>query len=242
MLRAPPLPPLAVALAMSLLLRRSSHTEDRDKEERQEERRHEDKDRRGVTRPELELAYPHTLVDIRAQGLELSLGHPVEQVVDPVGVEGTEEDGDQDSAFQERQRYLEKALIHVSPVHPRGLVHVARDHLQASQEQERHERRRLPHVNEDGRDQQERPVGEYRLADDAYGAGYILDNPDPVLEHQAPHNRRDDRRERPRYQDGGSDQSSAPEGPVHRERYAQAEYELERHADHRKDHGVGESL
>src|SRR5829696_5324033 len=214
MLRAPPRPPFAVALAISLLLRRSSHTENLDKEERQEERRHEDKDRSGVTRPKLELAYPHALVDEGAQGLELPSAHRPEQVVYPVGVEGTEEDGDQDGTLQERQRYLGKALPHVSPIHPRGLVHVAGDGLETRQEQERHERRRLPHVHQDGRDQQERPVREYRLADDAYGAGHILDNPDPVLEHQAPHNRRDDRRERPRHQDGGSDQSSAPEGPV----------------------------
>src|SRR5918997_392747 len=157
----PVLPPFAVALAISLLLRRSSHAENLDEEERYEERRHEYKDRRGVTRPELELADPHALVDERAQGLELPGAERPEQVVDPVGVEGTEEDGDQDGALQERQRYLEKALIHVSAVHPRGLVNLTGYHLEASQEQERHERRRLPHVHQDGRDQEERPVGEY---------------------------------------------------------------------------------
>src|SRR3712207_2923528 len=130
MLRALLLPPFAVALAIPLLLRRSSHAENLDKEERYEERRHEYKDRRGVTRPELELADPHTLVDERAQGLELPSTHRPEQVVDPVGVEGTEEDGDQDSALQERQRYPEKALPHVSPVYPRGLVDVAGDGLE----------------------------------------------------------------------------------------------------------------
>src|SRR5215204_59661 len=241
MLRAPPRPPFAVALAISLLLRRSSHTENLDKEERQEERRHEDKDRSGVTRPKLELADPHALVDEGAQGLELPGAHRPEQVVDPVGVEGTEEDGDQDGALQERHRYLEKALHHVRPVHPCGLVHISRDGLKTSQEQERHKRRRLPHVHQDSCDQQERPVREYWLADDANGVGHILDDHDPVLEHQAPHNRRDDRRESPRHQNGGPDQPPAPEGPVYRERYAQAEYELERHAHHRKDHGVGEA-
>src|SRR5215207_2644739 len=121
----PMVPPVVVAPAISLLLRRSPHAENLDKEERYEERRHEDKDRRGVTRPKLELTDPHALVDERAQGRELPLAHRPEQIVDPVGVEGAKEDGDQDSTLQERQRYLEKALHHVRPVHPRGLVHIA---------------------------------------------------------------------------------------------------------------------
>src|SRR5918997_43715 len=103
MLKAPLVPPFAVALAIPLLLRRSSHTEDLDKEERYEKRRNEDKDRRGVALRKLELAHPHALVDERAQGLELPEAHRVEQVVDPVGVEGTEEHGDQDGTLQERQ-------------------------------------------------------------------------------------------------------------------------------------------
>src|SRR5215203_2132594 len=157
----PMVPPVVVAPAISLLLRRSPHAENLDKEERYEERRHEDKDRRGVTRPKLELADPHALVDERAQGLELPGAERPEQVVDPVGVEGTEEDGDQDGTFEERQRYLEEALPHVGAVHPRGLVDLAGYHLEARKEQKRHERRRLPHVDQDGRDKQERRVGEY---------------------------------------------------------------------------------
>src|ERR671916_671939 len=165
----PVLPPFAVALAISLLLRGSPHTENLDEEERYEERRHEDKDRGGVTRPELELADPHALVDERTQGLELPSAERPEEVVDPVGVEGTEEDGDEDGALQQRQRYTEKALPHVSPVHPRRLVDLAGNHLEARKEQERHERRRLPHIDQDGRDQQKRRVGEHRPADEPDG-------------------------------------------------------------------------
>src|SRR5215218_2842152 len=241
MFRLPPAPPFAVALAISLLLRRSPHAEHPYEEERYEERRHEDEYRRRVALPKLKLADPHALIHERAEGLQLPVAQRPEQVVDPVGVEGAEKDSNQDGALQERQRYAEEALHHVRPVHPRGLVHVAGDGLEASQEQERHERRRLPHVHQDGAYQEQRPVGEYRLADEAYGVRYVVDDPDLVLEHQPPHDCRNHCRERPRYQNGGPNQPPAPEGPVYRERYAQAEYELERHADYRKDHGVGEA-
>src|SRR5829696_458345 len=242
MLRFPPAPPFAVALAISLLLRRSPHAEHPDKEERYEESRQEDEDRRRVALSELKLADPHALIHERTEGLQLPVAQRPEQVVHPVGVEGAEKDSNQDGALQERQRYAEEALHHVCPVHPRGLVHVAGDGLEASQEQERHKRRRLPHVHQDGAYQEQRPVGEYRLADEAYGVRYVVDDPDLVLEHQPPHDCRNHCRERPRYQNGGPNQPPAPEGPVYRERYAQAEYELERHADYRKDDGVKEPL
>src|SRR5215207_5229519 len=193
MLRLPPAPPFAVALAISLLLRRSPHAEHPYEEERYEERRQEDEDRRRVALSELKLADPHALIHERAEGLQLPVAQRPEQVVDPVGVEGTEEDSDQDGALQKRQRYAEKALHHARPVHPRGLIHVAGDCLEASQEQKRHERRRLPHVYQDGAYQEQRPVGEYRLADEAYGVRHVVDDPDLVLEHKAKQNRRDDR-------------------------------------------------
>src|SRR5215216_2559966 len=79
-----------------------------------------------------------------------------------------------------------------------------------------------------------------RIGDEAYVVGHILDNPDLALEHQAPHDRRDNRGERPRHENGGPYQPPAPEGPVYRKRDAKADYELQRHAHHRKDHGVVE--
>src|SRR5215207_11707424 len=242
MLRLPPAPPFAVALAISLLLRRSPHAEHPYEEERYEERRNEDEDRRRVALRELKLADPHALIHERAEGLQLPVAHRPEQVVDPVGIEGAEKDSNQDGALQERQRYAEEALHHVRPVHPRGLVHVAGDGLEASQEQERHERRRLPHVHQDGAYQEQRPVSEYRLADEAYGVRHVVDDPDLVLEHQPPHDCRNHRRERPRYQNRGPNQPPTPECPVYRERYAQADYELQRHAHQREDDGVGEAL
>src|SRR5215218_2261617 len=221
------------------LLHRGSHAKDSDKEERYEERRYEYEDSSGVTWPELELADPHALVDVRAEGCQLPVAHHPEQVVDPVGIESAEEDCDQYGALEQRQSYPEKALHPVRPIHPRGLVDLGRDDLEPRQEQERHERRRLPHVDQDGSHQQERPAGEYGLADDAKGIGRVLDDPDLVLEHQAPHDRSDDRGKSPRHEHGGPDQTPAPEGPVYREGYSQADEELQGHARHRKDHGVG---
>ncbi len=108
--------------------------------------------------------------------------------------------------------------------------------------QQRHERRRLPHVDQDHPGKQQHPVGEYGLADQAYGVGHVVDDPDLVLEHQPPHHRGDDRREGPRHQHRRPDEAAAREGPVYRERYGEPDHELEEHADHREDQGVRKAL
>ena len=83
----------------------------------------------------------------------LPAGEHVRQVEDPQRVERPEDQRDEDRRHEQRQRDPREALPRGGAVDLRRLVDLAGDHLQAREDQQRHERRRLPDVGEDDDDQ-----------------------------------------------------------------------------------------
>ena len=140
----------------------------------------------------------------------LFAGQHVDHVEDAQRVERAEDHRDHQRRADQRQGHLEEHVHRVDAVDPRRLVDLARQHLQRRQDQQRHERRRLPDVDGDHR----RPcdgAGIGGPGDAAGRSGRALSRmafmtPYWSLQHPAPHLGRDDGRDRPGDQHRGAQQ------------------------------------
>ena len=108
-------------------------------------------------------------IDRHRHGRLVVAGHHVDQVEDAQRVEAAEDHRHHQRRPDQRQGDLPEHPERVDAVDPGRLVDIGRQHLQAGQDQQRHERRGLPDVDDDHRGQ--RGVGRGgpgdRLVDEA---------------------------------------------------------------------------
>ena len=114
-----------------------------------------------------------------------------------------------------------------------------RDQLQPGQQQQGHERGRLPDLGDDHRpDRHLRPDQEDdRRVDHAQPHQEVVGDAVAPVVDPGPHLRRDDRRQRPRHQHRGAHDAPPTEGPVDQQGDDHAEHQLGRHRDARHQPG-----
>ena len=110
-----------------------------------------------------------------------------------------QDDDDHDRRPDQRQRDVDEALPRAGAVDARGLVDVGRQRGEAGEDHQERERRPLPGVDRDHRDQRELRVAEPVVAAEAERARDEVDEAEVGRQHQrAPEQADDDRREHDR--------------------------------------------
>jgi hypothetical protein len=155
----------------------------------------------------------------------------IDQVEDAHGVKQAEDHRHHHRRPHQRQRHFEEHLDRVHAVDLGRLIDILGHHLQAREDEQRHEGRGLPDVDDQHRGH--RRIGRGRpgdlLADDAEVEEQVVDDAELVVQHPRPHLGRDDRRDGPRDQDGGADDAAPLELGVEHQRHDHPDDGLERH-------------